>query len=84
MPMTRAVGQCTARAIAKAPEPVHKSTITAGAVRRCEMAHSKIASVSGRGMNTPGPTCSRTGPNAAVPVRCCNGTRRDRAATASW
>ena len=32
-------------------------------------------------MNTPGPTCSCTGPNAAVPMRCCNGTRRERAVT---
>ena len=36
-------------------------------------AHSSSDSVSGRGMNTPGPTRTVTGPNAAVPVRCCRG-----------
>ena len=81
MPMTRAAGRCWASATANAPDPVHRSTITGRAASRCAVAHANMASVSGRGMNTPGPTCSITGPNAAVPVRCCNGTRRERAAT---
>ncbi len=83
MPITRAAGRCRASATANAPDPVHKSTITDRAASCCAVAHAKMASVSGRGMNTPGPTCRSTGPNAAVPVRCCNGTRCDRAATMS-
>ena len=83
MPMTRAAGRWRASATASAPDPVHRSTITGRAGSCCAVAHSKMASVSGRGMNTPGPTCSCTGPNATVPVRCCNGTRRERAATTS-
>ena len=76
MPMIRAMGWRWPSASASAPEPVHRSTMTGRAGRRCSVAHARRASVSGRGMKTPGPTCSISGPNAAVPVRCCNGTRR--------
>ena len=39
MPMTRAAGRCWASATANAPDPVHRSTITDGAVSRCAAAH---------------------------------------------
>ncbi|CNM20584.1 Uncharacterised protein [Mycobacterium tuberculosis] len=87
MPMMRAfsprLARCWANATANAPDPVHASTISGRAGSDCAVAQAKMASVSGRGTNTPGPTCSTTGPNDTVPMRCCNGTRRARAVTMS-
>ena len=55
--MTRASGQNFASATASAPEPVHRSTMHRHvAASGCADAHSSSDSVSGRGMNTPGPT----------------------------
>ena len=46
--------------------------------RACSIAHPASSSVSGRGTKTPGPTASSTWRNAAVPVRCCSGSRAAR------
>ncbi len=79
----RASGQNFDRASASAAEPVHRSTITGRGGSGWADAHSSSPSVSGRGMNTPGPTWTVTGPSGAVPTMCCNGIRCERAATRS-
>ena len=63
--MTAASGRCRASATASAPRPgaqVDDDRVTLR-LERCAVAHSSMDSVSGRGMNTPGPTCSISGPN---------------------
>jgi hypothetical protein len=37
-----------------------------------------------RGLNTPGPTATVTGPSTAVPRMCCSGSRAARRATSAW
>ena len=81
--MTCADGRSLAKAMASAPDPVHRSTITGRSGKGWASAHSSIDSVSGRGMNTPGPTETVTGPNGAFPVRCCSGLRAAREAISS-
>ncbi|TCN38353.1 hypothetical protein EV644_109138 [Kribbella orskensis] len=69
-------GRSVATAPAIAPEPLQRST-TSGASTPTSRSriHPTSTSVSGRGTNTPGPTASSRYRNAAVPVRCCSGSR---------
>ena len=78
-------GASRATDAAMAPDPVHRSTTTAATAvratsrRTSASAASTTTSVSGRGMNTPGPTASVSRRKCASPVRCCSGTRSARA-----
>src|SRR5699024_4811826 len=68
-----------AKANARAPDPVQRSTSTGCCLPATALTpHSSNSSVSGRGTNTPGPTRSVTSPNPAQPSRCCNGIRLAR------
>ena len=69
---------------ASAPDPVHRSTTSGDVTSAIAFRpHSSSSSVSGRGVNTPDPTARVTGPNTAVPRRCCSGSRAARRATNS-
>ena len=74
----------TRRPDASAPEPVHRSTTSGdGTSGDGASPHSSSSSVSGRGVNTPGPTATSTGPSTAVPSRCCSGSRAARRSTSA-
>ncbi len=79
---TTASGRHAATASASAADPVHRSTTSGDdASAIAARPHSSSSSVSGRGVNTPGPTVTVTGPSTALPSRCCSGSRAARRAT---
>src|SRR5918994_915546 len=66
------------------PEPEYRSATTGrSSVLAASIAAPAVISVSGRGTNTPGPTATSTYRNAALPVRCCSGSRAARRATSA-
>ena len=83
--ITVASGRAAEMPSAIAPLPAHRSMTTGSLIAAMAFnAQSSSDSVSGRGMNTPGPTASWARPNCTDPMRCCSGMRSARLATKAW